>query len=132
MKTYLARAPERLTEEEKATVRRLASDIPALWWAPTTTARDRQAIARLMLERVVILVHGESERADLACHWAGGVVTKHTLIRPVRRFEQLEHFDQMLAQITEMRSQGATACLVQLRRHGRKLQSGGGLRGLAV
>ena len=105
----LARAPERLTEEEKATVRRLASDIPALWRAPTTTARDRQAVARLMLERVVILVHGESERADLACHWAGGVVTKHTLIRPVRRFEQLEHFDQMLAQITEMRSQGATA-----------------------
>jgi DNA invertase Pin-like site-specific DNA recombinase len=105
----LARAPERLTEEEKATVRRLASDIPALWRAPTTTARDRQAIARLMIERVVILVHGESERADLACHWAGGVVTKHTLIRPVRRFEQLEHFDQMLAQITEMRSQGATA-----------------------
>jgi DNA invertase Pin-like site-specific DNA recombinase len=105
----LARAPERLTEEEKATVRRLASDIPALWRAPTTTARDHQAIARLMLERVVILVHGESERADLACHWAGGVVTKHTLIRPVRRFEQLEHFDQMLAQITEMRSQGATA-----------------------
>jgi DNA invertase Pin-like site-specific DNA recombinase len=105
----LARAPERLTEEEKATVRRLASDIPALWRAPTTTARDRQAIARLMIERVVILVHGESERADLACHWAGGVVTKNTLIRPVRRFEQLEHFDQMLAQITEMRSQGATA-----------------------
>jgi DNA invertase Pin-like site-specific DNA recombinase len=105
----LARAPERLTEEEKATVRRLASDIPALWRAPTTTARDRQAIARLMIERVVIRVHGESERADLACHWAGGVVTKHTLIRPVRRFEQLEHFDQMLAQITEMRSQGATA-----------------------
>jgi DNA invertase Pin-like site-specific DNA recombinase len=105
----LARAPERLTEEEKATVRRLASDIPALWRAPTTTARDRQAIARLKIERVVILVHGESERADLACHWAGGVVTKHTLIRPVRRFEQLEHFDQMLAQITEMRSQGATA-----------------------
>jgi DNA invertase Pin-like site-specific DNA recombinase len=105
----LARAPERLTEEEKATVRRLASDIPALWRAPTTTARDHQAIARLMLERVVIRVHGESERADLACHWAGGVVTKNTLIRPVRRFEQLEHFDQMLAQITEMRSQGATA-----------------------
>jgi hypothetical protein len=105
----LARAPERLTDEEMATVRRLASDIPALWRAPTTTARDRQAIARLMLERVVILVHGESERADLTCHWAGGVTTRHMLIRPVRRFEQLEHFDQMLARITEMRAHGATA-----------------------
>jgi DNA invertase Pin-like site-specific DNA recombinase len=105
----LARAPERLAEEEKAMVRRLASDIPALWRAPTTTARDRQAIARLMLERVVILVHGESERANLTCHWAGGVVTRHTLIRPVRRFEQLEHFDRLLARIIEMRAQGATA-----------------------
>jgi DNA invertase Pin-like site-specific DNA recombinase len=105
----LARTPERLTEEEKATVRRLANDIPALWRAQTTTARDRQAIARLMLECVVILVHGESERANLTCHWAGGVVTRYTLIRPVRRFEQLEHFDWLLAQITEMRTQGATA-----------------------
>ena len=62
-----------------------------------------------MLDRVVILVHGESERADMACHWAGGVVTRHTLIRPVRRFEQLAHFDQMLARMTAMRAQGATA-----------------------
>ena len=62
-----------------------------------------------MLERVVILVHGETERANLTCHWAGGVVTRHPLIRPVRRFEQLEHFDRLLARITEMRAQGATA-----------------------
>jgi hypothetical protein len=62
-----------------------------------------------MLERVVILVRGASERADLTCHWAGGVVTRHELIRPVRRFEQLEHADELLAQIAQMRSQGATA-----------------------
>ena len=105
----LAREPERLTEEEEAAVRQLAEDIPALWRAPSTTARDRQAIARLMLERVVILVHGQSERAELTCCWAGGVVTRHTVIRPVRRFEQLEHFEQLLARITEMRAQDATA-----------------------
>jgi DNA invertase Pin-like site-specific DNA recombinase len=105
----LQREPARLTDEEKAAVRRLAEDIPALWNAASTTARDRQTIARTMLERVVILVHGASERADLACHWAGGVVTRHELIRPVRRFEQLEHFDGLLARIAELRAQGATA-----------------------
>jgi hypothetical protein len=81
-----SREPERLSDEDRAAVRRLAEDIPALWHAPSTTAHDRQTIARLMLERVVVLVHGETERADLTCHWAGGVVTQHPLIRPVRRF----------------------------------------------
>ncbi|SFM88046.1 DNA-binding protein [Methylobacterium pseudosasicola] len=105
----VSREPERLSEVEKATVQRLAEDVPALWHAPSTTARDRQAIARLMLERVVILVHGSTERADLTCHWAGGVVTCHTLIRPVRRFEQLERFDRLIAWITELQSEDATA-----------------------
>jgi excisionase family DNA binding protein len=31
------------------------------------------------------------------------------VIRPVRRFEQLEHFEQLLARIAEMRAQDATA-----------------------
>ena len=56
----LSREPERLSEEDRAAVRRLAEDIPALWHAPSTTAHDRQTIARLMLERVVVLVHGET------------------------------------------------------------------------
>ncbi|GLS33874.1 Site-specific DNA recombinase [Mesorhizobium albiziae] len=105
----LEREPEQLTEAERSAVRRLAEDIPALWQAASTTARDRQAIARLMLERVEIRVIGETERAELVCHWAGGAVTKHALIRPVRRFEQLEHFDGLLARITELRKQGATS-----------------------
>jgi DNA invertase Pin-like site-specific DNA recombinase len=105
----LSREPERLSDEDRAAVRRLAEDIPALWHAPSTSAHDRQTIARLMLERVVVLVHGETERADLTCHWAGGVVTRHPLIRPVRRFEQLEHFDRLFARVAEMRAQGATA-----------------------
>src|SRR3954467_13030941 len=79
----VSREPEQLSDEEKRAVRRLADDVPALWRAPSTTASDRQAIARLMLERVVILVRGTTEHADLTCHWAGGIVTRHALIRPV-------------------------------------------------
>ena len=105
----LQREPERLTEDEKGAVRHLAEDVPALWRAVSTTAHDRQAIARLMLERVVILVRGATEHADLTCHWAGGVITRHPLIRPVRRFEQLEKFDELVARITNLRGQGATA-----------------------
>lgn len=103
------REPERLTEDEKTRVRQLAEDVPALWRATSTTAHDRQAIARLMLDRVVILLRGETEHVDVTCHWAGGVVTRYALIRPVRRFEQLEQFDQLIERITALRQQNATA-----------------------
>ena len=36
-------------------------------------------------------------------------MTRHALIRPVRRFEQLEQFDRLIARITEMRREDATA-----------------------
>ena len=90
-------------------MQRLAEDVPALWIAPSTTATDRQAIARIMIDRVVIALRGTTEHADLTCHWAGGVVTRHALIRPVRRFEQLEQFDRLLARIAVLRQQDATA-----------------------
>lgn len=64
---------------------------------------------RMMLERVEVMVIGETERAELICHWSGGATTKHVFTRPVRRFEQLEHFDKLLARIIQLRTQGATA-----------------------
>jgi excisionase family DNA binding protein len=90
-------------------VHRLAEDIPALWSAASTTARDRQTIARTMLDRVVIHLQGATERAEIACHWAGGVITRHAVIRPVRRFEQLANFDQLLARAVALRTAGTTA-----------------------
>ncbi|WP_298674314.1 recombinase family protein [uncultured Sphingomonas sp.] len=105
----LAEEPEQLTEVDRDAIRQLAQDIPALWRAASTTPRDRQTIARMMLERVEVLVAGETERAELTCHWSGGTTTRHAFTRPVRRFEQLEHFDKLLAQIMYLRGQGATA-----------------------
>ncbi|MBD9453665.1 recombinase family protein [Rhizobium sp. RHZ02] len=105
----LSKQPERLTEEEKEVIRHLAEDVPSLWTAESTSALDRQTIARIMLDRVVIQVFGETERAEIKCHWAGGIITTHPIIRTVRRFEQLEHHDEILARITALRDQGATA-----------------------
>ena len=72
---FLAGQALPLTNDERAAIERLASDVPALWTAPTTTAADRQAIARLMLDRVVVTVQGKSEIVLVECYWAGGVRT---------------------------------------------------------
>src|SRR6201995_168660 len=108
----LARQPARLQAGEIAAIRRLAEDVPALWHAPTTTPTDRQMIARLMLEQVAVRVEANSEHVELACDWAGGVQTRHTLIRTVQRFEQLRGFDQILGTVRELRQQGCSAAVI--------------------
>ena len=52
----MARQPARLQAAELDATRGLAEDVPALWHAPTTTATDRQMIARLVLDRGSIRV----------------------------------------------------------------------------
>jgi hypothetical protein len=38
----------------------LASNVPALWSSPTTTAEERQEIVRLLIERVIVAVEGNT------------------------------------------------------------------------
>jgi len=108
----MAREPSRPGAAELAAIRQLAEDVPALWHMPTTTQKDRQAIARLVLERVVVRLEGASEHLEVECEWAGGVRTRHALVRPVRRFEQLRGFDQILATIRDLRQQGCPAAVI--------------------
>ena len=106
---FLAEQPLPLTSNEQAMIRQLACDIPTLWAASTTTAADRQAIARLMLERVLLTVHGESEVVLVECHWAGGTRTKHDLRRPVARLTQLSDYEPLLARIRGLHAEGQKA-----------------------
>jgi hypothetical protein len=109
---FLAKQPLPLTRHERAAIEQLASNIPSLWHAPTTTAADRQAIARLMLERVVVAVQGDSEAVRLECHWAGGMRTQHDLRRPVARLTQLRDHQALLARVRDLHAEGHKAAVI--------------------
>jgi DNA invertase Pin-like site-specific DNA recombinase len=106
---FLAEQPLPLSPGEQAAIEELASDIPALWSAPSTTAADRQAVTRLMLERVVVTVQGESEHVAIECHWAGGQRTRHDLRRPVARLTQLSDHTALISRIRALREAGQKA-----------------------
>ena len=95
-----------LQPEERSKIRQLAGDIPALWHSATTTAADRQAIARLLLERVIVTVLGDSEKVNVEYHWAGGHHTGIQLNRPVARIEQLSYYPELQERITVLHNQG--------------------------
>jgi hypothetical protein len=98
-----------LTEEERARITVLASDIPALWNAPGTTNADRKQMIRCLVERVVVHVRCDSEYADVTIHWAGGFESQHEIVRPVATYAQLRDFEQLMNRVVELREAGRTA-----------------------
>src|SRR3954452_6820517 len=82
-------------------MRALAAHLPAVWAAPTTTPADRQRVARLLLDRVVVTVAKASERVDVELHWVGGAVRSHTLARSVRRYDQHSDYPRLVARLRE-------------------------------
>jgi hypothetical protein len=90
-------------------VRRLAADIPELWSSATTTAADRQALVRHLVEKVVVATRSDTEFVDVTIHWAGGATSRHEVIRPVSRYEQLRDYGRLVARIAALRAGGLTA-----------------------
>jgi Recombinase/Recombinase zinc beta ribbon domain len=74
---FVRSAPAELSDSALSAIRALAADLSAVWSAATTTPADRQRIARLLLERVVVTVDKASERVDVMLHWVGGAVRPH-------------------------------------------------------
>ena len=112
--------PIELKSHELDMIQTLSSDLPVLWNATGTTAADRQAIIRHLVDRVVVDVQGESEHVDVAVHWNGGFVSQHELIRPVASYQQLSGYKELMARVKELRSGGRTSAQIayQLNREG--------------
>jgi DNA invertase Pin-like site-specific DNA recombinase len=102
----LASHPVTLSAGEREALRRLASDLPARWHAETTTAADRQAIIRHLVERVVVTVQGESEHVDPEGHGIGGHRTQTRRLRPVARLDQCSYSPALLARAAALPQQG--------------------------
>jgi DNA invertase Pin-like site-specific DNA recombinase len=105
---FLREQPPQLSQQERARIAALSSDLPALWHDPGTTHRDRKEIIRNLVEKVVVHSKGNSEYVDVTIHWQGGFLSQHEVLRPVRSYEQLRDFDQLMDRITTLRGQGNT------------------------
>jgi DNA invertase Pin-like site-specific DNA recombinase len=103
---FCAGRPAQLTAAQREQIRQLAQDIPALWAAASTTAVDRQRLARLLIEQIEVTVQGQSEQVQLAITWAGGSVTRHAFVRSVSSYAQLADYPRLCARIEALRAQG--------------------------
>ena len=100
--------PQQLTVDEREQIRKLSEHLPELWHASTTTPQDRQSIARLLLEQVIVTVEGVTDRVEVELRWSGGFVSHHSLLRPVQTYEQLSNYDLLMTRIKSLRAEGHT------------------------
>ena len=106
---FVQQQPRLLTAEERSAIQQLATDIPALWAASTTTAADRKEIIRQVVEQVVVAVQGRSERVQVCIHWIGGGTTEGTVIRPIAHLADLSYYPQVCARVRTLTAENIAA-----------------------
>ncbi len=63
------------TPEQKAKVLALAKDFPRLWHAPTTHAKDRKRMLRLLIKDITVNKLVEQRQLSVHIRWHGGACT---------------------------------------------------------
>ena len=74
--------PVRLSTGERAQILAIATDLPALWAAPSTTDRDRKELLHALLDDIVITADAASRTARLVLHWKGGLISQISVDLP--------------------------------------------------
>ncbi len=103
---YRQTHPAVTSEDQKALIRTLSENLPTVWHAATTTNCDRQRVVRLLIDRVEVTVRGTTEQVNVALHWSGGFSSRHDLVRPVRRYEQIAEYGRLKSRVVELQKQG--------------------------
>jgi hypothetical protein len=109
---FTASRPRILTPAERRQIRALATDIPAIWHAPTTTDADRKQLIRHLVEQVRAEVLGTSEKVSTQVVWAGGHTTTAQISRPVACLTQLSYYPQLAQRARELADAGLSAAQI--------------------
>lgn len=98
----------KLNDTERDQLRRVCSDVAGLWQAGIAP-EERQQIARLLLDRVDVEVHDNTERVRVRLHWSGGFESVSEMTRPVQQFHQLESYGPLMDRVLELTLSGKRA-----------------------
>jgi hypothetical protein len=85
--------------EEKARVLALARDFPKLWSAPTTKARDRKRMLRLLIKDITVEKTAEPKQALLHIRWQGGACETLAIELPGRIQDRIRYPQEIIARV---------------------------------
>lgn len=90
------------TPEQKAKVLALAESLPRLWNAPTTEARDRKRMLRLLIKDITVEKQHGARHAIMHIRWQGGACSDVHVELPRPRAEAIRYPEPIIARVREL------------------------------
>jgi DNA invertase Pin-like site-specific DNA recombinase len=90
------------TPEQKAKALALARNLPRLWRAPTTQAKDRKRMLRLLIRDITVEKLPAQRQVVMHLRWQGGACTDTTVSLPAPIAERIRYPAAIVEQVREL------------------------------
>jgi hypothetical protein len=79
------------TGEQQAQILALATDLPRVWHAPTTQAKDRKRMLRLLIKDITVEKPPDRRQVVVHIRWHGGACTDRVVDLPLKRADVVRY-----------------------------------------
>jgi hypothetical protein len=90
------------TPEQKAKVLALAKDLPRIWHAPTTQAKDRKQMLRLLIKDITVEKTSVPKQLLAHIRWQGNTCTDLTIQLPPSMADRMRYPAQIVDRVREL------------------------------
>jgi DNA invertase Pin-like site-specific DNA recombinase len=94
-----------VTPEQKSKILALARDLPRVWRAATTQAKDRKRMLRLLIRDITVEKLPDTRQVVLHVRWQGGACSDTTVELPRRIADRLRYPPQIVDRVRELSHQ---------------------------
>ena len=94
-----------VTPEQKTKILALARDLPRVWRAATTQAKDRKRMLRLLIRDITVEKFADVRQVVLHVRWQGGACSDTTVALPRRIADRLRYPTQIVDRVRELSRQ---------------------------
>ncbi len=91
-----------ITKEHKKKITALAKDLPHLWKASTTQAKDRKRILRLLIKDITIEKATAPKKLILHIRWQGGACEDISIELPQNYCDRLRYPESIISRVREL------------------------------
>ncbi len=99
---FLATQTRATTPQQREEILSLAHDFPRLWKAPTTQAKDRKRMVRLLIKDITISKGFQPKQLLAQIRWQGGASETLVLDLPLAIADRLRYPDPVVARVREL------------------------------
>jgi len=99
---YIRTKGRAVTPEQQAKILSLAQDIPRLWKSPSTQAKDRKRMLRLLVNDITIQKTSQPKQLSVNIRWHGGSTESITVDLPPSIGDQMRYPNEIVQRVRKL------------------------------